>query len=110
GASSRSGGHDPAGMGQAAAAFAGFFGITTADPVDVDPAEAAPQVAAAGGGRSAGPDSQGGEGESARPPHAPAAARAVQLVRPHPLAGGPLRWDERAETEAGLRALGLSAT
>ena len=46
GCSARSDGHDPAGMGRAAAEAADWFCITTDDPVDTDPAELAHEVEA----------------------------------------------------------------
>jgi len=113
GASSRSGGHDPAGMGQAAAELADFFVITTDDPVDADPAELARQVAAgAAGGRY--------EVELDR---RAAIRRALALAGPGDvvllagkghertlaLPGGAVPWDERAEAEAALRELGFAA-
>jgi UDP-N-acetylmuramoyl-L-alanyl-D-glutamate--2,6-diaminopimelate ligase len=114
GASSRSGGHDPAGMGRAAAALADLVVITTDDPVDVDPAELAREVAA-------GAAAVEHEVELDR---RAAIRRALALARPGDvvllagkghertlaLAAGPVPWDERAEAEAGLRVLGLAAT
>jgi UDP-N-acetylmuramoyl-L-alanyl-D-glutamate--2,6-diaminopimelate ligase len=116
GASSRSGGHDPAGMGRAAAALADFFVITTDDPVDVDPAELARQVEAGAASRRPGVDYE------VEPDRRAAIRRALALARPGDLVllagkghertlalpGGPVPWDERAEAEAGLRALGLA--
>ncbi|MGH7921257.1 MAG: Mur ligase family protein [Candidatus Dormibacteraceae bacterium] len=52
GCSDRSDGHDPQGMGRAAALGSDWFCITTDDPVDTDPAELAARVEA--GARSAG--------------------------------------------------------
>lgn len=118
GASSRSGGHDPAGMGRAAAAMADFFVITTDDPVDVDPAELARQVEAGAGGREPGRDYEVELDRRAAIRRALALARPGDVVllagkgheRTLALAGGPVPWDERAEAEAGIRALGLAAT
>ena len=118
GASSRSGGHDPAGMGRAAASMADFFVITTDDPVDADPAELARQVEAGAGGRRPGHDYDVELDRRA------AARRALALAQPGDvvlLAGkghertlalpcGTVPWDERAEAEAGLRALGMAVT
>ncbi|HSR22777.1 MAG TPA: UDP-N-acetylmuramoyl-L-alanyl-D-glutamate--2,6-diaminopimelate ligase [Candidatus Eisenbacteria bacterium] len=110
GASSRSGGHDPAGMGRAAARHADFFVITTDDPRDVDPGELARQVEAGVGDRSPGRDYE------VVLDRRKAIQRAVALARPGDvvllagkghertleLAGGSLPWDERAEAVAAL--------
>jgi len=117
GASARSGGHDPAGMGRAAARFADRFVITTDDPVDADPAELASQVEAGVEGRQAGRDYEVELDRRAAIRRALALARPGDLVllagkgheRTLAVAGGPVPWDERAEAEAGLRALGLAA-
>jgi len=116
GASSRSGGHDPAGMGRAAAAMADFFVITTDDPLDVDPAELARQVVAGASGREPGRDYEVELDRRAAIRRALALARRGDVVllagkgheRTLDLAGGPVPWDERAEAEAGLRALSLA--
>jgi UDP-N-acetylmuramoyl-L-alanyl-D-glutamate--2,6-diaminopimelate ligase len=114
GASSRSGGHDPAGMGRAAAALADLVVITTDDPLDVDPAELAREVAAGAAGVE----------HEVELDRRAAIRRALALARPGDvvllagkghertlaLAGGPVPWDERAEAEEGLRALGLAGT
>jgi UDP-N-acetylmuramoyl-L-alanyl-D-glutamate--2,6-diaminopimelate ligase len=113
GASSRSGGHDPAAMGRTAAALADLVVITTDDPVDVDPAELAREVAAGAGGVE----------HEVELDRRAAIRRALALARPGDvvllagkghertlaLAGGAVPWDERAEAEASLRALGLAA-
>jgi len=117
GASSRSGGHDPTGMGRAAAALADFFVITTDDPVDADPAELARQVEAGAAGRRPGRDYEVELDRRAAIRRALALARPGDVVllagkgheRTLALPGGPVPWDERAEAEAGLRALGLAA-
>jgi UDP-N-acetylmuramoyl-L-alanyl-D-glutamate--2,6-diaminopimelate ligase len=114
GASSRSGGHDPEGMGRAAAALADLLVITTDDPVDVDPAELARQVVAGAAGSH----------HEVELDRRAAIRRALALARPGDvvllagkghertlaLAGGPIPWDERAEAEAALTALGLAVT
>jgi UDP-N-acetylmuramoyl-L-alanyl-D-glutamate--2,6-diaminopimelate ligase len=118
GASSRSGGHHPAGMGRAAAAMADYFVITSDDPVDVDPAELARQVEAGVAGREPGRDYEVELDRRAAIRRALALARSGDVVllagkgheRTLELAGGPVPWDERAEAEAGLRALGLATT
>jgi UDP-N-acetylmuramoyl-L-alanyl-D-glutamate--2,6-diaminopimelate ligase len=118
GASSRSGGHDPAGMGRAAAAMADFFVITTDDPVDADPADLARKVEAGAGDRRPGHDYEVELDRRAAIRRALALARPGDVVllagkgheRTLALPGGTVPWDERAEAEAGLRALGLAAT
>ena len=115
GASSRSGGHDPAGMGSAAARHADFFVITTDDPVDVDPAHLACQVEAGVVGRARGRDYEIVLDRRS--------AIRLALERAEPgdvvllagkgheqtmiLAGGPVPWNDRAEAELALRELGL---
>jgi UDP-N-acetylmuramoyl-L-alanyl-D-glutamate--2,6-diaminopimelate ligase len=118
GASARSGGHDPAGMGRAAATYADHFVITTDDPVDADPADLARQVETGIAGKR-------------RPDHdyeveldrRAAIRRALGLARPGDvvllagkghertmvMASETVPWDERAEAETCLRALGLAA-
>jgi UDP-N-acetylmuramoyl-L-alanyl-D-glutamate--2,6-diaminopimelate ligase len=105
-------------MGRAAAAMADFFVITTDDPVDVDPAELARLVESGAGCRRAGRDYEVELDRRAAIRRALARARPGDTVllagKGHEptlaLAGGPVPWDERAEAEAGLRALGLAAT
>ncbi len=117
GASARSGGHDPAGMGGAAGRLADFFVITTDDPVDVDPAELAREVEA-GAGRTRGRDYEVVLDRRLAIRTALERARPGDVVlmagkgheRTMELAGGPVPWDERAEVEAALRALGLATT
>lgn len=116
GASPRSGGHDPAGMGRAAAREADFFVITTDDPVGVDPADLARQVESGIEGRSA------GEGYEVVLDRRSAIRLALERAEPGDvvvlagkghertliLAEGPVPWDERAEAEQALRELGLA--
>jgi UDP-N-acetylmuramoyl-L-alanyl-D-glutamate--2,6-diaminopimelate ligase len=117
GASARSGGHDPAGMGRAAAAFADHFVITTDDPLDVDPADLARQVeAGVGSSRRAGRDYEVELDRRAAIRRALGLARRGDVVllagkgheRTLVLAAGPVPWDERAEAVTCLRALGLA--
>jgi len=115
GASSRSGGHDPAGMGSAAARHTDFFVITTDDPVDVDPDQLARQVEAGVTGRARGRDYEIVLDRRS--------AIRLALERAEPgdvvvlagkgheqtmiLSGGPVPWNDRAEAELALRELGL---
>jgi len=115
GASSRSGGHDPAGMGSAAARHTDFFVITTDDPVDIDPEQLARQVEAGVTGRARGRDYEIVLDRRS--------AIRLALERAEPgdvvvlagkgheqtmiLAGGPVPWNDRAEAELALRELGL---
>lgn len=117
GCSARSDGHDPAGMGRAAAEGADWFCITTDDPVDTDPAELAREVEA--GAEAAGRSPC--EGYEVEPRRGAAIRRALALARDGDavlLAGkGHERsmilahgltepWDERGEATAALRELG----
>lgn len=113
GASPRSGGHDPAGMGRAAAQHADFFVITTDDPVGIDPGDLARQVESGIEGRSA------GEGYEVVLDRRAAIRLALERAEPGDvvvlagkghertliLAEGPVPWDERAEAEQALREL-----
>lgn len=108
--------HDRPGMGRAAAEGADWFVITTDDPVGEDPAEIARQVASGAEGRVPGRDYE------LEPDRRKAIRRAFELARPGDvvllagkghersmiLTGGSEPWDERAEAEAALRALGYS--
>lgn len=114
GCSDRSDGHDPEGMGRAAALGSDWFCITTDDPVDTDPAELAARVEA--GARGAGRGHWEIELDRER-----AIDRAIQHAGPGDvvlLAGkGHERfmmregrrkdpWDERAAAEAALARRG----
>ncbi len=118
GCSDRSDGHDPGGMGRAAALGSDWFCITTDDPVDTDPALLAASVEA--GARATGRGVWEIELDRAR-----AIERAIGLARPGDsvlLAGkGHERfmmregrrqepWDERAAAEAALERRGWPAT
>ena len=117
GASARSGGHDPAGMGKAAARNADFFVITTDDPLAVDPAELARQVEAGARGRARGRHYEVVLDRRSAIRLALERARPGDVVvlagkgheRTMILGDGPVPWDERAETEQALRELGLEA-
>lgn len=109
--------HDRPGMGRAAARGSDWFAITTDDPVAEDPAEIASVVEAGVEGRVRGRDYE------VLLDRRDAIRRALALARPGDavvLAGkGHERtmifggrsepWDERAEAEAALRALGFDA-
>lgn len=114
GCSDRSDGHDPAGMGRAAALGSDWFCITTDDPVDTDPALLAASVEE--GARATGRGAWEIELDRAR-----AIDRAIGFARPGDtvlLAGkGHERfmmragrrkepWDERAAAEAALARRG----
>jgi UDP-N-acetylmuramoyl-L-alanyl-D-glutamate--2,6-diaminopimelate ligase len=118
GCSARSDGHDPAGMGRAAAEGADWFCITTDDPVDTDPAELARQVES--GALATGRE----DGYEVEPRRRLAIRRALGLARDGDavlLAGkGHERtmvvssgrrepWDERGEAVVALRELGWGA-
>ena len=120
GCSGRSDGHDPTGMGRAAAEAADWFCITTDDPVDTDPAELAREVEA--GAQAAGRSP--GEGYEVEPHRQAAIRRALALARAGDavllagkghersmiLAQGRTEpWDERGEAMAALRELGWGA-
>lgn len=117
GASARSGGHDPAGMGRAAARNADFFVITTDDPLAVDPAELARQVESGAQGRARGRDYEVVLDRRSAIRLALERARPGDVVllagkgheRTMILGDGPVPWDERAETEQALGELGLAA-
>ncbi|MBO0706635.1 MAG: UDP-N-acetylmuramoyl-L-alanyl-D-glutamate--2,6-diaminopimelate ligase, partial [Candidatus Dormibacteraeota bacterium] len=117
GCSDRSDGHDPGGMGRAAALGSDWFCITTDDPVDTDPALLAASVEA--GARATGRGVWEIELDRGR-----AIDRAIGLARPGDtvlLAGkghelfmmreGRRRdpWDERAAAEAALGRRGWPA-
>jgi UDP-N-acetylmuramoyl-L-alanyl-D-glutamate--2,6-diaminopimelate ligase len=116
GASSRSGGHDPVGMGRAAARLADFFVISTDDPGQVDPRELARQVEAGVRGRTAGDDYEVILDRRLAIRTVMQRARPGDVVllagkgheRAMLLAAGPEPWDERAEAELALRELGLA--
>ena len=116
GCSDRSDGHDPAGMGRAAALGSDWFCITTDDPVDTDPAVLAASVEA--GARATGRGAWEIDLDRTR-----AIDRAIGLARPGDtvlLAGkgherfmmreGRRRepWDERGAAEAALARRGWS--
>ncbi len=115
GASSRSGGHDPAGMGSAAARHTDFFVITTDDPVDMDPDQLARQVEAGVTGRARGRDYEIVLDRRSAIRLALERAKPGDVVvlagKGHEqtmiLAGGPVPWNDRAEAELALRELGL---
>ena len=115
GASSRSGGHDPAGMGSAAGRHTDFFVITTDDPVEVDPTQLARQVEAGVAGRAPGRDYEIvlDRRSAIRLALERAGPGDVVLLagKGHEqtmiLAGGPVPWNDRAEAEQALRELGL---
>jgi len=117
GASARSGGHDPAGMGEAAARYADFFVITTDDPLGVDPVELARQVEAGADGRARGRDYEVVLDRRSAIRLALERARPGDVVllagkgheRTMVFADGPVAWDERGEAEQALRELGLAA-
>ncbi|HKF17711.1 MAG TPA: UDP-N-acetylmuramoyl-L-alanyl-D-glutamate--2,6-diaminopimelate ligase [Candidatus Dormibacteraeota bacterium] len=117
GASARSGGHDPAGMGRAAARNADFFVITTDDPLAADPAKLARQVEAGAQGRDRGRDYEVVLDRRSAIRLALERARPGDVVllagkgheRTMMLADGPVPWDERGEAEQALHELGLAA-
>lgn len=117
GASARSGGHDPAGMGSAAARNADYFVITTDDPVDVDPALLAREIEAGVEDRVRGRDYEIVLDRRSAIRLALERARPADVVllagKGHEqtmiLADGPVPWDERAEAAQALRELGLAA-
>jgi UDP-N-acetylmuramyl-tripeptide synthetase len=109
--------HGRAGMGRAAAEHADFFVITTDDPVGEDPAELARCVEAGVDGRQPGRDYEVvlDRREAIRRVIGAAAPGDVVVLagKGHEqtmmLAFGPVPWDDRAEAEAALRELGLTA-
>lgn len=108
--------HGRPGMGRAAAEHADFFVITTDDPVGEDPAELARCVEAGIVGRQPGRDYEVVLDRREAIHLVLRAAEPGDVVvlagKGHEqtlmLAEGPVPWDDRSESEAALRALGLA--